>query len=267
MRSGRALDEVFERAARAAALEARDEALARAIAVVAFRRFGTIRRALVERMAKGLPKGERVLALLATAAAQVLFLDVPDHAAVDVTVRLAKSEGPSRHLAGLANAVVRRLARERDAILADADALEVDTPEWLAARRLWRRRAGHRRSASARRRDRSHGARGSRGLGRAPRRDAARDRDAAPQRPIRDPRAAGLRRGRLVGAGRSGGAAGAPPGGAARRRSEEHTSELQSHSDLVCRLLLEKKKKKEKRKKEKKKKRKREKKKKKKKKE
>src|SRR5260221_1002542 len=28
-------------------------------------------------------------------------------------------------------------------------------------------------------------------------------------------------------------------------RSEEHTSELQSHSDLVCRLLLEKKKKEE----------------------
>src|SRR5436190_4527559 len=27
-----------------------------------------------------------------------------------------------------------------------------------------------------------------------------------------------------------------------RLRSEEHTSELQSHSDLVCRLLLEKKK-------------------------
>src|SRR5260221_5294005 len=26
-----------------------------------------------------------------------------------------------------------------------------------------------------------------------------------------------------------------------RERSEEHTSELQSHSDLVCRLLLEKK--------------------------
>src|SRR4029453_19650251 len=40
-------------------------------------------------------------------------------------------------------------------------------------------------------------------------------------------------------------AAGFPPTG--RRpesgvRSEEHTSELQSHSDLVCRLLLEKKK-------------------------
>ena len=31
-----------------------------------------------------------------------------------------------------------------------------------------------------------------------------------------------------------------------KKRSEEHTSELQSHSDLVCRLLLEKKKKKQK---------------------
>src|SRR5438034_2203823 len=30
--------------------------------------------------------------------------------------------------------------------------------------------------------------------------------------------------------------------GAGAARSEEHTSELQSHSDLVCRLLLEKKK-------------------------
>src|SRR5438034_8884890 len=30
--------------------------------------------------------------------------------------------------------------------------------------------------------------------------------------------------------------------GPADERSEEHTSELQSHSDLVCRLLLEKKK-------------------------
>src|SRR5947207_15155633 len=32
-------------------------------------------------------------------------------------------------------------------------------------------------------------------------------------------------------------------GSASMARSEEHTSELQSHSDLVCRLLLEKKKK------------------------
>src|SRR5260370_23608058 len=31
------------------------------------------------------------------------------------------------------------------------------------------------------------------------------------------------------------------PGGSVKDRSEEHTSELQSHLNLVCRLLLEKK--------------------------
>src|SRR5690242_20827931 len=36
------------------------------------------------------------------------------------------------------------------------------------------------------------------------------------------------------------------PAGRGRYRSEEHTSELQSHVNLVCRLLLEKKKKKQK---------------------
>src|SRR5688572_32398701 len=63
------------------------------------------------------------------------------------------------------------------------------------------------------------------------------------------------RRRRAVGAGRRGRhpalpAARAPARrvGPARRRlrSEEHTSELQSQSNLVCRLLLEKKKKKKK---------------------
>src|SRR5215204_7411971 len=39
----------------------------------------------------------------------------------------------------------------------------------------------------------------------------------------------------------SSGGWGSPPWGSSPR-SEEHTSELQSHSDLVCRLLLEKKK-------------------------
>src|SRR2546421_8872650 len=36
-------------------------------------------------------------------------------------------------------------------------------------------------------------------------------------------------------------ALGPAPSKEARKRSEEHTSELQSRSDLVCRLLLEKK--------------------------
>src|SRR2546430_5420967 len=56
----------------------------------------------------------------------------------------------------------------------------------------------------------------------------------------------GARRGRhaAVSVGRSG--SNVRPGQHRSRRSEEHTSELQSQSNLVCRLLLEKKKKKEK---------------------
>src|SRR5260370_18073261 len=48
---------------------------------------------------------------------------------------------------------------------------------------------------------------------------------------------AGASAGRPAAAGRT------APGPAAAGRSEEHTSELQSHLNLVCRLLLEKKKK------------------------
>src|SRR5260370_41710216 len=46
------------------------------------------------------------------------------------------------------------------------------------------------------------------------------------------------------GGGRSGNAPGFSSRPGAHWRSEEHTSELQSHLNLVCRLLLEKKKKK-----------------------
>ncbi|MGO4706684.1 16S rRNA (cytosine(967)-C(5))-methyltransferase RsmB [Microvirga sp. 2MCAF38] len=113
-------------------LSGRDESLARAIAIVVFRRFGTIRQALLERIEKA-PKDERLLHLLAVGAAQILFLDVPDHAAVDTAVRLAQEDPRLRHASGLINAVLRRLARERDAILTNADPW-IDTPDWLKNR-------------------------------------------------------------------------------------------------------------------------------------
>ena len=73
------LDDVMEELSRAENLSARDEALARAIAIVTFRRLGTLGHALRERLNKP-PKDERLMHLLAIGAAQILFLDVPDHA-------------------------------------------------------------------------------------------------------------------------------------------------------------------------------------------
>lgn len=131
LRTGRTLDDVFDPLAREAGLEPRDAALARAICIVAFRRLGTIRAALESRL-KEVREG-RLFALFAASAAQVLFLDVPDHAAVATAVDIANGERGMERYAGLVNAVLRRFVRERDEILAGADPL-ADVPKWLAQR-------------------------------------------------------------------------------------------------------------------------------------
>ena len=116
-------------------LEERDRALTRAIAVVAIRRLGTIRKALAEFMKRGMPaKSGRLEAILVAAAAQILLLDVPDHAAVDSAVRLARGDRDSAGYSALANAVLRNLARAKAVILAVADPLAEDTPDWLSER-------------------------------------------------------------------------------------------------------------------------------------
>ena len=118
-------------------LDARDRGLARSIATVALRRLGTIRKALAQRLEKGMPKrGGALEWTLIVATAQILFLDTPDHAAVDLAVKATRADPASAPFAALANAVLRAIARDREAILADSDPLDDDTPAWLAQR--WR---------------------------------------------------------------------------------------------------------------------------------
>jgi 16S rRNA (cytosine967-C5)-methyltransferase len=127
------LDDVMDGLARTEALSDRDEALARAIAVVTFRRLGSIGQVLTQRLSKGLPSDQRLLTLLAIGAAQILYLDVPDHAAVDTAVRIAGGDRALKPMSGLVNAVLRRVVRERHQILADTDPWR-DTPHWLQSR-------------------------------------------------------------------------------------------------------------------------------------
>ncbi|WP_430913367.1 RsmB/NOP family class I SAM-dependent RNA methyltransferase [Methylobacterium sp. sgz302541] len=131
-----ALEDALAQAGRHAGLDQADAGLARAIATATFRRLGFLKRVLHARMAQGLPEADTALtALLATGAAQILDLSVPDHAAVDLSVRLAKADQRLAHLGGLVNAVLRRIARQRDAILAEfRDPLADNTPGWLGAR-------------------------------------------------------------------------------------------------------------------------------------
>jgi 16S rRNA (cytosine967-C5)-methyltransferase len=141
---GHALDERFSPSAvpsRVVGLEPRDAALARSIATVALRRLGTIRHALAALLEKGLPRQAGQLEwLLIAAAAQILFLDVPDHAAVDLAVRESRLEAKTAPFAALINGVLRNLARRRDEFLNASDPLDQDTPAWLAAR--WRKNYG-----------------------------------------------------------------------------------------------------------------------------
>ncbi len=127
--------------ARLGGLDARDVALVRSIVTVALRRLGSIRAALGELIDKGLPRPAAHLEwTLIAAAAQLLFLDVPDHAAVDLAVRATRLEAKTAPFAGLINGVLRNLARGREKILAESDPLDQDTPPWLAAR--WRKTYG-----------------------------------------------------------------------------------------------------------------------------
>jgi 16S rRNA (cytosine967-C5)-methyltransferase len=113
----------------------RDRALTRRIVATVLRRLGTLRRLIGDLLDRGLPKDRPLVeSALLIGAAQLLFLDVPRHAAVDLSVRLVQGDPRSVRYAGLVNAVMRRIARGGIPALSDYDRLHLDTPEWLFAR-------------------------------------------------------------------------------------------------------------------------------------
>jgi 16S rRNA (cytosine967-C5)-methyltransferase len=121
-------------------LDPRDRSLVRSIATVSLRRLGTIRTALARFLDKGLPKKAVGLEwTLTVAAAQILFLDVPDHAAVDLAIHAVRRDSRSAPFASLSNAVLRNIVRHRDELIVPTDPF-IDTPAWLAAR--WRKTYG-----------------------------------------------------------------------------------------------------------------------------
>jgi 16S rRNA (cytosine967-C5)-methyltransferase len=138
LRRNRSLDEQLDSGKSNAALTAlpdRDRALARALVAMVLRRLGTLRHLIGLLLERGLPKeAPGVETALLIGAAQILFLDVPDHAAVDLAVRLVQSDRHAARYAGLVNAVLRRIAREGAAHLAALDTVALDTPQWLMAR-------------------------------------------------------------------------------------------------------------------------------------
>jgi 16S rRNA (cytosine967-C5)-methyltransferase len=117
------------------ALDTRDRALVRAILATALRFRGTIGRLIAARLERPLPPNAHALShILHVAAAQVLFLDVPDSAAVDLAVTHANADPRTRRFSGLVNGVLRGISREKTHTLPAELAKADDTPEWFRDR-------------------------------------------------------------------------------------------------------------------------------------
>jgi 16S rRNA (cytosine967-C5)-methyltransferase len=135
----------FREAADRDALEGRERAQAQRLAYGAVQRRGTAD-AAIERLAERSVRllDPPVIAALRLGLYELLFADAtPDHAAVDQAVELVKGAGAA-HASGLVNAVLRRAAREREALSTallgddstpEAAATAHSAPLWLA--RMW----------------------------------------------------------------------------------------------------------------------------------
>ncbi len=115
-----------------ATLPDRDRALMRRLTATVLRRLGTLREILGKFLERGFPAdAPRTETILLLGAAQILWLEVPDHAAVDLSVRLAQGDRRAARYAGLVNAVLRRVAQAEPGVQSTK---LPDTPAWLLAR-------------------------------------------------------------------------------------------------------------------------------------
>src|SRR5579863_2077534 len=116
-------------------LSDRDRALMRRLVATILRRLGTLGHILSRLLDRGVPTdAPRAQSALLIGAAQILWMDVPDHAAVDLSVRLVQSDRRAAKYAGLVNAVLRRCAREGQPLIEEVKSQTLDVPPWLMAR-------------------------------------------------------------------------------------------------------------------------------------
>ena len=134
----RTLDEQLDGAAAHPGLKTlsdRDRALMRRLVATILRRLGTLGHVLSRLLDRGIPTdAPRAQSALLIGAAQILWMDVPDHAAVDLSVRLVQSDRRAAKYAGLVNAVLRRCAREGQPLIDEVKSQTLDIPAWLLAR-------------------------------------------------------------------------------------------------------------------------------------
>ncbi len=110
-------------------LENRDRALARAMASTTLRHLGIIDALISQMLDRPLPKGaENIKNVIRVGITQVLFLDIPPHAAVHDTVELIPDNSKFK---GLVNALLRRTDRQGKNLLDKMNQPRRNTPDWM----------------------------------------------------------------------------------------------------------------------------------------
>jgi 16S rRNA (cytosine967-C5)-methyltransferase len=123
-------------------LPPRDAGFARALTSGALRHFGELDATIRHFVPKPLPahKAGPAMEILLLGAAELLILKGAAHAAVDGANNLAAADKKAVHFKPLINAVLRRIAREGEAVRAALDSPRLNTPDWLWER--WRAQYG-----------------------------------------------------------------------------------------------------------------------------
>ena len=148
--SGHALDDalaIAERSRDGQALEARDRAFARLMAATVLRRLGSLDAVLLRFLERPLPAtAVRARSILLIGSVQILLIGTPVHAAINLAVEQCRRDVRASRFDKLANAVLRRVAREGADALGALDHPKCDVPEWL-----WQRWGASYGEATARR--------------------------------------------------------------------------------------------------------------------
>src|SRR3954468_13337542 len=119
-----------------AGLSVRDAGFARALASETLRNMGALDAVLRKFMAKPLQphKAGAASEILLLGACELLVLKVAPHAAVDAANQLAAKDPKAVHFKPLINAVLRKVAKEGEAVLSGLDRERLSTPDWLWTR-------------------------------------------------------------------------------------------------------------------------------------
>ncbi len=129
---GSYVDDAFVKVVSDYNLAHRDRGLVRAISATTLRRLGQIQAVLGEHLKKPLaPKFAHASCILYTASAQILFMDVPDHSAIDLAVAQLRVQRKLHHLSGMANAVLRKVVTSKQQVASEKNVGRLNTPKWL----------------------------------------------------------------------------------------------------------------------------------------